>query len=83
MKALRLAKANHRIDDEIKNARIKKSKIMELASLIIWIAGIVLFNVLKLSDPLMEAILIIISLSAMVFYIALRIRRYQYESRNK
>jgi len=68
-------------DDEIRNARIQKSKSMELASLIVWLVGIVFFNVEKISNPIMEAVLIIISLSAMVFYILLRFRRYQYESK--
>ena len=68
-------------DDEIRNARIQKSKSMEMASLIVWLVGIVIFNVFKISNPLMEAVLIIISLLAMVFYVALRIRRYQYENK--
>ncbi|SEW06804.1 hypothetical protein [[Clostridium] fimetarium] len=68
-------------DDEIINARIKKSKSMELASLIIWLVGIIFFNVSKITDPALEVVLIVISLSAMVFYILLRFRRYQYESK--
>jgi len=68
-------------DDEIINARIKKSKSMELASLIIWLVGIIFFNVSKITDPTLEVVLIVISLSAMVFYILLRFRRYQYESK--
>jgi len=68
-------------DDEIINARIKKSKSMELASLIIWLVGIIFFNVSDITDPTLEVVLIVISLSAMVFYILLRFRRYQYESK--
>jgi len=56
---------------------------MELGSLIIWIVGIVFFNVQDGSNPTIEGVLIIISLSAMVFYILLRIRRYQYESKKR
>jgi len=67
-------------DDELRNARIKKSKSMELASLIIWIVGILIFNS-NISNPIMEVVLMITSLSAMVFYILLRVRRYQYESK--
>ena len=67
-------------DDEIRNARIKKSKTMELASLIIWIVGIMIFNT-NISNPILEVVLMITSLSAMVFYILLRVRRYQYESK--
>jgi len=68
-------------DDEIRNARIKKSKSMELSSLIVWIVGILFFDLSKPTNPIMEVIVIIISLSAMVFYILLRFRRYQYESK--
>ena len=68
-------------DDELRNARIKKSKSMELASLIIWLVGIIFFNVSDITDPTLEVVLIVISLSAMVFYILLRFRRYQYESK--
>ena len=68
-------------DDELRNARIKKSKSMELASLIIWLVGIIFFNVSDITDPTLEVVLMITSLSAMVFYILLRVRRYQYESK--
>jgi len=70
-------------DDEIRNARIQQSKSMELASLIVWLVGIVFFNVSNITNPILEITLIIISLSAMVFYILLRVRRYQYESKKK
>jgi len=70
-------------DDEVMNARVQKHKKMELGSLIIWIVGIVFFNVQDGSNPTIEGVLIIISLSAMVFYILLRIRRYQYESKKR
>ena len=68
-------------DDEIRNLRIQKSKSMELASLIVWIVGILFFDLSKTSNPILEVVVIIISLSAMVFYILLRVRRYQYESK--
>ena len=68
-------------DDEIRNLRIQKSKSMELASLIVWIVGILFFDLAKPTSPFLEGVVIIISLVAMVFYILLRVRRYQYESK--
>ena len=68
-------------DDDIRNARIQKSKSMELASLIVWIVGILIFDLAKPTNPILETIIVIVSLVAMMFYILLRVRRYQYESK--
>lgn len=68
-------------NEEIRNAKIKRSKNLEMISFFVWIAAVLIVDLAEIPDNRVKTVLFLVVAIGMLAYMVLRFKRFKLESK--